>query len=758
MPLLFFVSSCAPDVKSYVRMKHAPGLFFLLFATCVLYAQPKVGVTLSGGGAKGLAHIGILEAIDSAGLRVDCISGTSMGGIVGSLYAAGYSGRDIEKIARELDWNVLFSGRPSMRTVNIDEKTEFDNYAIELPLQKGKFKLRGGIIEGQELWLKFQELFLPIYDIKDFSKLSIPFRCVATDIATGKPVVLDQGELVTAIRASMAIPSVFTPIDYKDTKLVDGGIVRNFPVRDVKDMGADYVVGVNLSQGLAPANKLNTILDILYQIGFYKDAEDFEYEKKLCNVLIEPPLADYSAASFGSAIDIIEIGKETGKKYYPLFKKLADSLRAIYPDYKTIANRLPVVKQVSVDSITISGLEYTTNRSFKNRLALLTGKPYDGIEVGHAIRRVYGSRSYDRIAYEWHPSTTKGHANLAFNVRERPQVFVKAGIHYHTFSDVALILGGEIKNFIFDRSKATAKVNVSENFRILLEHNQLFGKKDNNNLIGSFYHETFRFPIYENFNEQYIYRSRTTNFDLKLQRTFGFSSAIGIGTSVENFRLKPRVASNVAVEAENTYVESYVFYRHNTLNKRNFSTRGWRLDGKFGLVYNQRPSPVKVNSDGNLVEQDTTLNSYVRFHFKAENFQPLSQRFTLLTQLNTAINFNAASAYINFWNIGGINDFVRNQVPFAGLPEFSVNSHSVSVLMLGLQYQISRSLYTTLRVNSAMYDFLDLQNNFKSAKFLTGSALSVGYDSGIGPISVSAMYSAESNHVYGYVNVGFPFR
>src|SRR4051794_1798290 len=144
-------------------MKHAPGLFFLLFATCVLYAQPKVGVTLSGGGAKGLAHIGILEAIDSAGLRVDCISGTSMGGIVGSLYAAGYSGRDIEKIARELDWNVLFSGRPSMRTVNIDEKTEFDNYAIELPLQKGKFKLRGGIIEGQELWLKFQELFLPIY-------------------------------------------------------------------------------------------------------------------------------------------------------------------------------------------------------------------------------------------------------------------------------------------------------------------------------------------------------------------------------------------------------------------------------------------------------------------------------------------------------------------------------------------------------------------------------------------------------------------
>lgn len=738
-------------------MKHALGLF-LLFITCSLAAQPKVGLTLSGGGAKGLAHIGILEAIDSAGLRIDCITGTSMGSIVGSLYAAGYSGKDIEKIARELDWNVLFSGKPSMRTVNIDEKTEFDNYAIEVPFQKGRFKILGGIIEGQELWLKFQELFLPIYDIKDFSKFSIPFRCIATDIATGKPVVLDQGELVTAIRASMAIPSVFTPIDYQDTKLVDGGIVRNFPVRNVKDMGAEYVIGVNLSQGLAPANKLNSVLDILYQIGFYKDADDFEYEKKLCNVLIEPPISDYTAASFSSAHTIIDIGKETGKKYYPIFKRLADSLRTIYPNYKPIESRLPVVKEVAVDSITIRGLDHTTNRSFKNRLALEPGKSYDGIAVGEAIRRVYGSRNYNRIAYEWHPTPQKGHATLAFNVLERPLVYLKAGIHYHTFSDVALILGGEIKNFVFDRSKATAKINISENFRMLLEQNQLFGKKDNNNLIGSFYHETFRFPIYENFEQQYIYRSRTTNFDLRVQRTFGFSSAIGVGTTIENFKLKPRVAADVSVEAQNTYLESYLFYKHNTLNKRNFSTRGWRIDGRLGLVYNQHPSPVLVRSDGELVRADTSLSTFTRLHFKAENFLPLSSRFTLLTQFNTAVNFNSNSAYINFWNVGGINDFVRNQVTFAGMPEYMVNTHSISVLMLGLQYQITRSLYTTLRLNTALYDYLDLNNQFVKANFLNGGALSFGYDTGIGPLSVSAMYSAESKSLYGYVNIGFPFR
>jgi NTE family protein len=378
--------------------------------------------------------------------------------------------------------------------------------------------------------------------------------------------------------------------------------------------------------------------------------------------------------------------------------------------------------------------------------------------VGQGIRRVYGSRDYSRIAYEWHPTNEKGHATLAFNVLERPQVHVKAGIHYHSFSDVALILGGEIKNFIFDRSKATAKMNVSENFRLLLEQNQLFGKKDNNNLIASFYHETFRFPVYENFDETYLYRSRTTNFDLRVQRTFGFSSAIGLGTTIENFRLRPRIAADISVEAANTYLESYVFYKHNTLNKRNFSTRGWRVEGKVGLIYDQHPSSIQVRGNGTRVNADTTLHAYGRVHFKAENFLPLSQRFTLLSQFNTAINFNPTSAYINFWNAGGINDFVRNQVPFAGLPEYAVNTQSVSVLMLGLQYQISRSVYGTLRLNTAMYDYLDDDDRLVPASFLNGGALSIGYDSGIGPISLTAMYSAESGRMYGYVNIGFPFR
>src|SRR6478609_4853896 len=291
----------------------------------------KIGLTLSGGGAKGIAHIGILQAIDSAGLNIDYITGTSMGSIVGALYAAGYSGNDLEKISRDLDWTNLFSGKALMENVNIDEKYEYDQYAVEVPYENGKLKLGTGLIEGQELWLKFQELFLPVYDVKDFSKFSIPFACIATDLGTGKAVVLDHGEIVTALRSSIASPSVFTAIDYNGTKLIDGGVVRNFPVRDAIAMGANYTIGVNLSQGLLKADQLNSPVDILMQVGFYKDADDFQRERRLCNILIEPAVDGYSAASFGSAEELIRIGKESGRKYYPQFKKLADSIRAINP-------------------------------------------------------------------------------------------------------------------------------------------------------------------------------------------------------------------------------------------------------------------------------------------------------------------------------------------------------------------------------------------------------------------------------------------
>jgi NTE family protein len=292
-----------------------------------------------------------------------------------------------------------------------------------------------------------------------------------------------------------------------------------------------------------------------------------------------------------------------------------------------------------------------------------------------------------------------------------------------------------------------------------LEQYQSFGKADNNNLIVSLYNERFEFPVYEDFRQKYIYKSRFSTFDIKLQRTFGTNQAMGIGSSLDHYKLKPKVVSNEELTASNTYFSSYWYYRLNTLNRRNFSTRGWNILAKAGLVYNQKPKDYYFTFDSTTVAVDTIpFNNYQQAKLKVENFMSLSKRLTLLTQFNTAINFNYQDAYLNFINIGGINDFLRNQVPFVGLNEYTVNTNSVSVVMIGLQYQVLKNFYATLQTNAAVYDFVKRSDDIAiSPKYLSGTAFSVGYDSNIGPISLSAMYSNQTRQVYGYVNIGFHF-
>ncbi|HLA51727.1 MAG TPA: patatin-like phospholipase family protein, partial [Flavitalea sp.] len=183
-------------------MKHLHNLLFLLcfFVATNVEAQrnntrrPKIGLTLSGGGAKGVAHIGLLKAIDSAGIRVDYLTGTSMGSIIGALYSVGYSGIEIEKLFRKIDWSELFTNQSSLRAIVMEEKEEYSKYAIELPWVNHGFRLPSGVLEGEELWLKFADLFFPVYNVKDFGKFNIPFKCISTDVSTGEAVVSDSGE------------------------------------------------------------------------------------------------------------------------------------------------------------------------------------------------------------------------------------------------------------------------------------------------------------------------------------------------------------------------------------------------------------------------------------------------------------------------------------------------------------------------------------------------------------------------------------
>ena len=284
---------------------------FTTVADSIYHAgRPRVGLVLSGGGAKGIAHVGALKVIEELGIPIDYIGGTSMGSIVGGLYALGYTSFQLENFIKKADWDNLLADRISRRHISIYEKGERKRYWLQFPIKGRKINLPLGILTGQNVSNLFTELASPAYNQSDFSDLAIPFLCVATDIETGSEVVIEHGNLAKAMRASMAIPSVFTPGIIDGKQLYDGGLTNNFPANLVQNKGIDILIGVDVTSQ-PEETKLNNIYQVMEQVVFMASLPLKEANKKLCNVLIVPDIAEYSASSFnaGDSLVLREIGR-----------------------------------------------------------------------------------------------------------------------------------------------------------------------------------------------------------------------------------------------------------------------------------------------------------------------------------------------------------------------------------------------------------------------------------------------------------------
>ncbi len=740
--------------------------FFLLSVTISVKSmaqqgnqRPKIGVTLSGGGAKGLAHIGVLKALDSAGLKVDYITGTSMGSIVGALYAAGYSGKELEKIAAELDWDVLLSNASSLRGLIMEEKDEYAKYGIELPFFNQKFHLPSGVLESEELWLKFSELFFPVYNIKDFRRFSIPFACVAADISNGEGVVLSDGEIVTAIRSSMAIPSIFTAVEYKNRKLVDGGIVRNFPVKDVRAMGADIVIGSNVSTGLLPKDKVNNAIQVLTQIAFFKEAEDTREEIQLCDIYIPLPVEQFSTASFNRSADIVKMGLEEGRNLYPIFKKLADSLDVIYGKQELAENRLPKVDSILVSGFEISGLEATSADFFRHTMGYYDGRYYSSQKLSKMVRKVFGTRYYNRILYSLMPNEDGRSAKIVFNVEENPKNIAKLGLHYNKFMGISLLANFTARNLITPSSRNMVTINLGEKFRIRGEHMQYFGRSKNLAGFASVNYEYLDIPTFANYKKTGVYRQDYFKGDFKMQYANNRKYTFGTGIRFEWVNYKPSITNALEIKGKNEYSTAYVYWHVNTLDRPINPRKGMRLELEGGQVFNQTPS-VKVFVGGQPLNQDSlgiNYNDYQQLSFNLEGYIPLNFRTTLLTMAQAGMNFNYKQNIFNDFVVGGLNRMFRNQILFAGWEEGSVYSSSVAMLQLGLRVNLTNSLYITARTNGMVHNFIDRNAPTSIPYFLSGHALTFGYTLPIGPLDLSVMYGDQSRKFATYINLGIPF-
>lgn len=721
--------------------------------------RPRIGVTLSGGGAKGLAHIGILKAIDSAGLKVDYITGTSMGSIVGGLYAIGYSADSLEKLVHKIDWNLLLSNQSSLRSLFMEEKDEYSKYDVELPWVNNKLRLSSGLLEAEELWLKFSELFFPVYNIKDFSKFNIPFRCIGTDIGSGEMVVMKDGEIISAVRASMAIPSVFTAVNYGQHRLVDGGISRNFPVKDVKEMGANLVIGSNVANGLLPSQKVRNVFQLLLQVAFFREAEDSKTEVPLCDIYVPINLENYSMASFSDADKIMQVGIEEGRKLYPRLKRMADSLDAIYGKEQKPRSRLPDITHIKISSYEINGLNNTTEGFFVNTMNLKTGIYYSAKSLSDMVRQAFGTRYYSRIVYSLQPQED-GSCKIVFNVEENPLTFAKVSLHYNRFSGIGLIANLTSRNLFISNSRSLVSVNIGESFRIKGEHLQYIGRLKNFGLTLKTQFDRFDLITYEQSKQSGLYKQDNWEVSEKFHYSPSRSISIGIGHRFEWLHYRPTIASNLEFNGSNHFSTLFTELKYNTLDKKVFPRKGIKLEAEGGHVLPQR-SNVKFSVNGQPPSNPDSLeiatSSYFKTWLAAEGYISFSNFTTMMLQAQSGINFNYDGNIMNEFIIGGMTKMFRNQVTFAGLQEGSVYSASMATAQIGLRQQIFFNTYITGRANILFNNFISSSKFFKYEDFYSGYGLTFSYNFALGPLDISVMYCDQTKRVQGYINLGIPF-
>jgi len=432
-----------------------------------LTTRPKIGLVLSGGGALGFAHIGALHVIDSLQIPIDFIAGTSSGGLIGGLYSIGYCSDSLQHIIDQIVWGELFNDTPRRDILRYGEKKYTGRYHVRLPLNGFTPMLPTGAITGQKISLLLNRLTYNYTDVIDFDSLPIPFRCIGVDLITGNEVVMKQGPLARAMRATMAIPSAFTPVEYGDSLLTDGGLLNNYPVNVMKIMGADIIIGIDVSGYKFTRNdakELLKVLDRATSIPRYQKIAEFI---KQTDIYIEPQLGEFSITDFNkeSIQQIIDRGYQAAQLQLPALIALKERLAKQPSDRPLPANVHTHPKEFIVHGIRIEGGEKLEFPFVFSLLGIPIGSVCSPEIIEHHVDELYALGYFESITYNVVPITDST-AEIFFHIKERSFRELNIGLRYDDFTQLVALVGIRSTNTIFSGMRFESEMEFAGLFRI----------------------------------------------------------------------------------------------------------------------------------------------------------------------------------------------------------------------------------------------------------------------------------------------------
>ena len=671
--------------------------------------NPKIGLSLSGGGAKGFSHVGVLKVLDSLGVKIDYVSGTSMGAIVGGLYSAGYTGKDIEKIILETDFYTLIANEKTRQETTFFNKTT-DKYLLTVPVKNGKVNvLPKAISTGQKNIYMLKELFKNVAGTEDFSKLPIPFMCIGTNLESGKMEIFEKGDLVSSIMASSAFPSLMDPVKIGDSLYIDGAMTVNYPSKPLKDKGIDIVIGVDLSQGLAKRENLNSVIDILNQVIDMGIQTETKRQYEYTDINIHPNLTGFSATSYGDKQKILTAGYTEAQKYATTLQKLP----------KTDGNLLraplsPIFSNVyKIDSLAIENNRIFSKSYVRGKMGLKLPSMQTYGSINRMIDKLYATNNYSLINYDIIQDNTSNYLKL--NVQEdNTRFFLKFGLHYDEVFHTGLLLNATVKRLLFRNSTISADFVIGDSPRYY------FNYFIDNGYIPGFgvYSTGMNLELKDKFSNIYDVWNWLHN-EAYIQSIYKDKYAIGGGLAHDYF---DRKSSTSKYTDSHNSVNPYVFIKSDTQDDKDFPTKGIFLhaEGKITDLFN------------NDIEKKN-LQAKAKFALNI----PFSGIFSYGAKLYGGFTIGENINPYYHYRIGGLfEQNIANFSRFDGMEFGQLSSRNVLTASNRLQAKVYKNFYAIGTFNIAN-TFEDIKVDDILRVQHSSAGLTVGYKSPFGQIKLN---------------------
>lgn len=767
-------------------------LCLMLMASGEVYGQevghPRVGLALSGGGAKGAAHIGVLKYLVEQGVPIDYISGTSMGSIVGGLYAIGYTADQLDSLISNLDWSQYITGGLDRRYRSASSRMERSAYLLSVPFNLGTLdsnitearrrgngfiaSLPGSFMGGNNITNLFNNLSLGYQDSMDFNDFPIQFACVATDVISGEEVVMRSGRFPTAIRASMAIPGVFSPVELGGKVLIDGGMTNNFPVDVCQDMGADYVIGVEVSDAMATdASQLRSLPQIFNQLISVTVQAKSARNRGGCKIYLHPDISGFGTMSFNkSAIDsLVRRGYECAKEHAAEIEALKQELLARGRKVADEERERNGRRESSVEndrlalmSIDMGTMSESDKKWLLSKTKLKTGVPISGGDIIDAINIFKGTGAYSAVSYRL--SDVKGQSSvsqdsiksydLIFNFEPSPRHAFAIGARFDSEEAAAVLLNVGFNRNTLRGFKADVSLRLAQNFhldlvgtyaarrfaKINLAYRLYNSRFDMGSLLSQRYYSThfYRHDISFFFSEFYLYR---------------FSGTAGVD---EEFLLFDRLQGGNALLFGDDNLRTgslgvFGTFKYDSRDDSYFARDGANvdLDARWRITNQSLAAPDSIKVPG-FADISAAYQHYIT---------PMEGRFTLIPQLYTRfiIGSDYHFAYRNL--VGGemSGRYIAHQIPFVGVLTPQQTDRCVTVVRFDVRCNVIGKHYITAMANYMASADAYWHYFGKEYEDRYGFGLQYAYDSPVGPLSLTGFWSNVYKRFGVYLSLGYAF-